>query len=309
MTRLTGLSLRQLTYFVVTAEMGQVAKAAAELNISQPAITASIRDLERLLGARVFNRTSSGMNLTPYGKRVLDAAGSILGRVDELMNLQSTDSMVEGEVSLATTYTVMGYFLTPHLQQLGRLYPKLVIRVHEIPRAEIEGGLLEARYGLALLLTSNIVSADLKLQTLMASPRRLWVHAQHHLLKESPVSLADVAREPYVMLTVDEAADTASRYWSRTKYNPNVVLRTSSVEAVRSTVANGYGVAILSDMVYRPWSLEGKRIETVVLADAIPSMEIGLAWNPLVPSTPPVRLLRNYFAQQYLGPGIPADTP
>lgn len=303
MTRLTSLTLRQLTYFVVTAEMGQVAKAAAQLSISQPAITAAIRDLEAMLGAPVFNRTPAGMDLTAYGKRVLGAAVSILSRVDDLMNLPSEDSPAEGEVSLATTYTVLGYFLTPHLQRLGRLYPRLTIRVHELPREDIERGLLDERYELALLLTSNIVSVELKLQTLVASPRRLWLHAQHPLLKQSSVTLSDVAAEPYVMLTVDEAADTAARYWSRTPYRPRVTLRTSSVEAVRSMVANGNGVAILSDMVYRPWSLEGKRIETVVLTDQIPSMEVGLAWNPLRPSSPASELLRSYFRQLYLAPG------
>lgn len=51
-----------------------------------------------------------------------------------------------------------------------------------------------------------------------------------------------------------------------------MILRTSSVEAMRSMVANGSGVAILSDMVYRPWSLEGRRIETIMLLDAVPAM-------------------------------------
>ena len=50
------------------------------------------------------------------------------------------------------------------------------------------------------------------------------------------------------------------------------------VEAVRSMVANGTGVTILSDMVYRPWSLEGHRVEITALADAIPTMDVGLAW-------------------------------
>ena len=77
------------------------------------------------------------------------------------------------------------------------------------------------------------------------------------------------------MLTVDEAAYTALRYWNETPFKPDVRLRTSSVEAVRSMVANGSGVAVLSDMVYRPWSLEGRRIETIQLKDPIPPMNVG----------------------------------
>src|SRR5260370_36269615 len=82
------------------------------------------------------------------------------------------------------------------------------------------------------------------------------------------------------MLTVDEAAFTALRYWSETPYCPNVKLRTSSVEAVRSMVANGAGVAILSDMVYRPWSLEGDRVEARTVHGAVPSMDVGITWKP-----------------------------
>ena len=56
------------------------------------------------------------------------------------------------------------------------------------------------------------------------------------------------------------AEKSALRYWDRTPYRPNVIFRTLSVEGVRSMVAAGMGITILSDMVYRPWSLEGQRI-------------------------------------------------
>jgi DNA-binding transcriptional LysR family regulator len=81
------------------------------------------------------------------------------------------------------------------------------------------------------------------------------------------------------MLTVDEAHQTAARYWGPTGLHPNVIFVTSSVEAVRSMVADGLGVTILSDMVYRPWSLEGQRLEQRNLVTPIPTMDVGLAWR------------------------------
>ena len=68
------------------------------------------------------------------------------------------------------------------------------------------------------------------------------------------------------------------KYWDAAGLKPRVALETSSVEAVRTSVANGMGVTILSDMVYRPWSLEGERIEVRSLDDPVPSMDVGLAW-------------------------------
>ena len=63
-------------------------------------------------------------------------------------------------------------------------------------------------------------------------------------------------------------------------------------------VANGSGVAVLSDMVYRPWSLEGRRIETIQL-DPIPPMNVGLAWRKGAEISPAMRAVREYFRHAY----------
>ena len=81
-------------------------------------------------------------------------------------------------------------------------------------------------------------------ETLVGSVRRLWVRAQHYLLKYDSVGLKEVAQVPYIMVTVVEAAQSALEYWSKTPYQPNVILRTSSMEAVRSMVANNQGGSV-----------------------------------------------------------------
>ena len=135
-------------------------------------------------------------------------------------------------------------------------------------------------FDLAIMLTSNIVNhEELSHDILWRSRRRLWVDAHHKFLKQPSVTMQEIAQEPYIMLTVDEASNTAQRYWSRTPYKPKTIFRTSSVEAVRSMVANGMGISILSDMVSRPWSLEGKRVETIAVAGKVPTMDVGLAWH------------------------------
>ena len=73
------------------------------------------------------------------------------------------------------------------------------------------------------------------------------------------------------MLTIDRSASTTMKYWSKTNVRPKTILRTSSVGRSGRWFANGRGVTILSDMVYRPWSLETKRIETVSTDIDIPS--------------------------------------
>jgi DNA-binding transcriptional LysR family regulator len=81
------------------------------------------------------------------------------------------------------------------------------------------------------------------------------------------------------------------------------VLKTSSVEAVRSMVADGMGITILSDMVYRPWSLEGQRIEVRNLVGEIPSMDVGMAWNKSKPQSPATKTFHDFLSLSFSGAG------
>lgn len=294
-----SISLRQIRYFVATAELGQISRAAVELSISQSAVTTAIRELERTVNLQLFHRSTSGMDLTPAGREFLFHAYEILQKVHEATHLTIPSGNVEGRLSVAATYTVMGYFLPDHLQRLRRSFPGLDIQLFELNREAIEEGLLDERYDIAVLLTSNVRNPQIASETMISSTRRLWVPSGHSFLQKARVGLADVAKEPYIMLTVDEAANTSLGYWSTTHYRPNVKLRTSSVEAVRSMVASGQGVAILSDMVYRPWSLEGQRLETIVLQEHVPAMNVGLAWARNVKFNKPMEAFRAYFRQTF----------
>lgn len=296
------MNLRHLKYFVATAESGQVSRAASLMSISQSAITGAIKELEAALGAELFHRSSQGMDLTDAGRDFLASAREILEKVEEARNLTRRRSGVAGRLSIAATYTVIGYFLPYHLDRLSRTHPGLAIEVRELTRASIEDGLMAGRIDMAVVLTSNIANPELEQETLMKSERRLWVPSGHPFLAYGRASFRDIAGQDYIMLTVDEAAQTAMKYWGRTPYRPRVRLRTSSVEAARSMVANGQGVTILSDMVYRPWSLEGKRLETLPTDADIPTMNVGLAWRKGADFTPAMNLLRDYFRQCFVTP-------
>ena len=198
----------------------------------------------------------------------------------------------------------MGYFLPYHLDKIAALHPGIDIQLHELNRESIEEGLLSNRFDLGVILTSNLNNPEIETETLLRSSRRLWVPNGHRFSSAGKASFEEIAKEDYIMLTVDEAAHTAMKYWSLTDFRPKTKLRTSSVEAVRSMVANGQGVTILSDMVYRPWSLEGKRIETASTDIETPTMDVGLAWRKQNEASPAMSLLRGYFEQSFLSPQV-----
>jgi DNA-binding transcriptional LysR family regulator len=276
-----SFSLRQVRYFIAAAELGQISQAAVELNVSQSAVTAAIQQLEAILGGRLFDRVSQGVSLTPEGARFLQHGRNIMAAVNEAMRApRMSNAATTGAVRIGITYTVAGYFLPQHHARFARSFPGLTIDLYEASRSTIEQALLDGALDIGVLLVSNLENREaLASEILVRSRRRLWTATDHPLLKAEQVTLAEISSEPYVMLTVDEASQTAGRYWAKRACRPNVIFRTSSVEAVRSMVAAGMGVTILSDMTYRPWSLEGQRIETRIIADEVPSLDVGLAWK------------------------------
>jgi DNA-binding transcriptional LysR family regulator len=263
-----------------------------------------VKQVEAEVGARLLERHPHGVTLTLEGGRFMRHARSILVSLSAATRLEKPAPTAEGRIRVGVTYTVAGYFLPQHLVRFARSHPSVTVDLHEAPRAAIEADLVAGRLDTAVLLVSNLGDRDrLAAETLIRSRRRLWTAADHPLQRAATVRLADIAAEPYVMLTVDEAADTAGRYWRRAGALPNVIFRTSSVEAVRSMVANGTGVTILSDMVYRPWSLDGQRIETRTVADGIDSMDVGLAFSRERELSPAARVFNEFMSLTFNGAG------
>lgn len=298
------VTLRQIRYFVAAAEIGRISQAAIHLNISQSAVTSAIQALENTLHSPLFVRSAQGVMLTDCGRHFLNHAYAVLRNIDDALSIPSASPHMQGYLNVAASYTVMGYFLPFHLQRLSLWYPNLILQLYEAERKNIEQGLLQRQFDMAVVLTDNLTHSDIVSEILFISERRLWLSVQHPLSKHESLSLEGLTSEPFIMLTVDEADQSAMRYWEKAGLQPNVTLRTSSVESIRSMVANGLGISILSDLVYRPWSLEGKRIETRSLREQVHSMSVGLAWRGDIIFTPAMQAFRDYFRSAFLTPQV-----
>jgi len=150
----------------------------------------------------------------------------------------------------------------------------------EDERPYIEHLLINGELHLALMLVSNLDNRDaLDCETLVCSRNRVWLAPTHRFAALDVVSFDEIAQEPLIALTIDEIPQITRSLWTARGIRPNIALNTASVEAVRSLVATGAGVAVLPDMAYRPWSLEGDRLEARPLEVELPTVDVGLVWR------------------------------
>jgi DNA-binding transcriptional LysR family regulator len=135
------LSLKQVRYFIATADAGQVSQAAMALNVSQSAVTASIKQLEDGLGVALFKRLPSGVSLTAEGARFLQHARNIMAAVNAAQHAPLTeDSAISGTVRIGVSYTVAGYFLPRHYTRFARSYPRIKAELYELAAQCHRGG-------------------------------------------------------------------------------------------------------------------------------------------------------------------------
>lgn len=296
MSRSSNVSLRQFRYFCAAAELKQFSLAARQLHVSQSAITAAVKQLEAMMGVALFDRLPHGVELTAEGHRFHQRIRHILDSLEDAMDEpHQTAQDLTGSVRVGASYVVLGYFLCGLLARFRRTYPRVDVDLVDLDRPSIEDGVRNGDLDLGLCIVSNCdPGVPLARQVLLRSRRQLWVADQHPLMGRDEVRLADLAEHPYIMLTMDEGEVAASRYWQAAGLSPTVAFRTSSMEAVRGLVAYGFGVTILSDMVYRPWSLEGRKIQARPLSEEIPPMDVGMLSRHGQEWTPPARAFRQF---------------
>jgi len=202
-----SFSLKQIRCFITAAKCEQISRAAIELNVSQSAVTTAIRQLEDLLDIKLFVRSSTGVMLTREGQQFMRYAQEIIAYVDQAMNLQcGISDSIKGEVRVGVTYVMLGYFLAPHLARFQRLYPDIDIVLEETPRNIVEQLTAEGAFDISLALVQNSKhEKDLIVKKLSRSARRVWLSVNHPLLMSESISLSDIAKEPYIALTIDYA--------------------------------------------------------------------------------------------------------
>jgi DNA-binding transcriptional LysR family regulator len=275
------ITLRQFRYFIAVAESGSLAAASRMLNVAQSALTKAMAELEQELGSRLFERTSKGMALTPQGHRFLSGAGKVLGAVADAMRLNAAEpAAVGGTLTVGVTSLVAGYYLSELLSRYRRSCPEVQVQVTEETPRFLEHLLINGELDVAIMVSNALGEPKaLMAETLTRSASRVWLASNHPLAAHDEVSLAECAACEQIVLEADRIDDLMRLVWARHQLKPQVMMKTGSLEAVRSLVGAGLGLAVLPDFLYRPWTLDAEHVDVRPLRDEVPTVDVGLVWR------------------------------
>lgn len=274
-------TFKQFRYFLAVAESGSVAAAARMVNIAQSAMTKSILELEATLGLPLFERSARGMRLTPHGYRFQASARKVISAVAEAGELgDGGEAPLTGQLTIGVTSLVAGYYLAQLLARFQRSHASVRVGVVEDQPQFLEHLLVNGEVDVAIMVANALGDPQaLVVEMLTSSPNRVWLAASHPLAALAEPSLAACAQHPQVVLEADRIDAVLQRLWTRHGLKPQITLRTSSLEAVRSLVGVGAGIAVLPDFLYRPWTLDADHVEARSLRESVPNIDVGLVWR------------------------------
>jgi len=297
------MELRQLEYFVAVAEEGGFTRAAERVHISQPGVSAQVRQLERELGAPLFDRSARSAGLTPAGRAALGPARAALASVDAVRSaVDEVNGLVRGEltVGMVTACTVVPLFEA--LAAFHRAHPGIGINLLEDNSDRLVEQVRGGTADLALIGVAGDAPDGLGSFTVIRERLVAAVPAGHPLL-DGPVTLEAVDRHPIICLPAGTGIRTVLDR-ARGGARPGIALQAAAPGAVLDLAERGLGVAVLSEsMVAEQDGLVARLIEDV---DDI--AVLALVWAERTPPAPALRELlahaRRAFAPRRATPEI-----
>ena len=245
------MELRQLTYFEAVARHASFTRAAEELHIAQPAVSAQIRRLEVELGAALLQRTTRRVTLTEAGELTLVRARRVLGELAGVRSdLAELSGVLRGRVRLGATLVLGPLDLAAALAAFRGRYPGVTLAlrtglVAELLRA-LDAGDVDIVLGPAYPDTPDrfVARPRMRERVVLIAPPRSGLAPK--------VALTDLREQPFVSLAarsglrsiLDNACASAG-------FAPRVDFETHSPASIRELVSAGLGVALVADSAAR----------------------------------------------------------
>lgn len=253
-------SLPELRVFIALAESGHFTRAAERLGMSQSSLSASLNKLERLLGARLFDRHTRGCRLTDAGSALLPSAHRLVGDWDQLLtDARDFAQFARGRVVVAAPNAQCALLLPPVIRRFTDSHPGVRVSLHDVPEHEVHalvrGGV--ADLGIA---TQTDARTDLMATPLYVDGFIVVLHPQHALARVPEIGWAQLAQE---------------RLIGYLPGNPVRRLMEDHLAAQGVTLRYAFEIAL-------PWTMMGLASEGLGVAVVTMALEPLARWHGLV---------------------------
>lgn len=244
------MELRHLRYFVMAAEEANISRAAARLNVSQPAVSRQIRDLEAEWDVELFTREPQGLRLTAAGEVALAQARELLLRAQQLGDVLKPFSSAGRQVTIKVGFipTALPGLLADGLKRLNESHPEICIQIMEMHPGEQIAALRAGDIDLALPgAPAAKIKAEFFTQSLRTTPLALIVPADHALARRRSVELRELGKETF--LSLDESRFPGreamhQRLFKLANIKPRVTLHAPGLNELLGLISSGVGIAL-----------------------------------------------------------------
>ncbi len=249
----------QLKTFRLVAAYQSFSKAAAELHLTQPAVTQQIKRLEAEIGELLFDRSGRNLCTTPAGEVFLTYAHQILNLTDQAFETVRQYSSQKGRLIIAagTTNTI---FRLPHILQAYRKeHPQIEIQIRNGDSKLTTQLVYDNAIDLGLVTTIN--SNDLLLQVLPIFQDPIWLVGPPNY--STAITIADLEKESLILFRSGSGFRVfLEENFHRNHFTPKISMEMESIEAIIRLVQTGFGLAFLPEIAVRE-ELAGKRLQKV----------------------------------------------
>lgn len=244
------MNLRQLELFVSVAREGSFSRGAESSLRTQSTVSQQISALESELGARLFDRTGKGVELTAAGRLLLESAGRVLAEVASLRaGMAAFLGNADQELVIGASNIPAAYLIPGLLPELNRRHPGLSLSVTSADSRAILERLQAAAFELAVV-GDAVKSSDCDYQPLALDELQLVVAPAHRWAQKGAISLEELFSEPLLLRESGSgsggALAAALQAVCVDPHRLKVAARLGSNEAVREAVSAGCGGAFLS---------------------------------------------------------------
>ena len=278
------ITLRQLKSLAALADEGHFGRAAAAVNVSQPALSVQIRDLEAALGARLVERGGREVVVTPTGREVLRRARRILDEVNEIEQVARWDRGLAGRLRLGVIPTVAPYLLPSALPRLRARNLSLDLGVREAQTdrliEEVREGALDAAVVALPAPEPGLVAVALFEDRFLLAGSAARLAA----LAERRVALHPEDMEAGALLLLDDGhclADQALAACAVDRSRVRMDLRAASLATLCRLVSEGFGLTLLPELAVRAECAAAPELRLARFAEPEPRRTVGLVRRAL----------------------------